>query len=73
MPYPVKGFLEINENMVQSLLMLEVHSGLKLYSVVLLPALDPANNVFGLGFKVGSCPNDDDSDQILFCPFLYSI
>ena len=42
MPYPVKGFLEINENMVQRLLMLEVHSGLKIYSVVLLPALDPA-------------------------------
>ena len=28
--------------------------------------------VFGT-LKVGSCPNDDSSVQILFCPFLCSI
>ena len=48
MPYSVKGFFEINEDMVQILLMLEVlyfsHRilRLKICSVVLLPALNPA-------------------------------
>ena len=28
---------------------------------------------FPLSLKVGSCPNDDNSVQILFCPFLCSI
>ena len=46
MPYSVKGFFEINEDMVQILLMLEVLSHrilrLKICSVVLLPALNPA-------------------------------
>ena len=26
-----------------------------------------------IALKVGSCPNDDNSVQILFCPFLCSI
>ena len=30
------------------------------------------NAVGTLILKVDSCPNDDNSDQILFCPFLYS-
>ena len=46
MPYSVKGFFEINEDMVQILLMLEVlstqDSKVKICSVVLLPALNPA-------------------------------
>ena len=46
MPYSVKGFFEINEDMVQILLMSEVLSHsmlrLKICSVVLLPALNPA-------------------------------
>ena len=48
MPYSVKGFFEIDEDMVQILLMLEVLYfsyrilGLKICSVVLLPALNPA-------------------------------
>ena len=46
MPYSVKGFFEINEDMVQVLLMLEVLFNkilrLKICSVVLLPALNPA-------------------------------
>ena len=46
MPYSVKGFFEIDEDMVQILLVLEVpftqDSELKICSVVLLPALNPA-------------------------------
>ena len=47
MPYSVKGFSEISEDMIQILLMLEVlfsHRILRLEicSVVLLPALNPA-------------------------------
>ena len=46
MPYSVKGFFEIDEDMVQILLVLEVFSHrilrLKICSVVLLPALNPA-------------------------------
>ena len=46
MPYSVKGCFEINEDMVQILLILEVllHRilRLKICSVVLLPALNPA-------------------------------
>ena len=46
MPYLFKGFLEINEDIVQILLMLEVlftqDSGMAICSVVLLPALNPA-------------------------------
>ena len=45
MPYSVKGFFEINEDMVQILLMLEVFfvqdSKFKICSLVLLPALNP--------------------------------
>ena len=46
MPYSVKGFFEINEDMVQILLTLEVlftqDSKVKIRFVVLLPALNPA-------------------------------
>ena len=46
MPYSVKGFFEINENMERVLLMLEVlftqDSRVEDLSVVLLPALNPA-------------------------------
>ena len=46
MPYSVKGFFEIDEDMVQILLVLEVLSHrflrLKVCSVVLLPALNAA-------------------------------
>ena len=46
MPYSVKGFFEINEDMVQILLMLEVlftqDSKVEICSVVLHPALNPA-------------------------------
>ena len=49
MPYSVKGFFEIDEDMVQILLVLEVLFTqdsrilrLKICSVVLLPALNPA-------------------------------
>ena len=46
MPYSVKGVFEIDEDMVQILLVLEVLSHrilrLKIYSVVLPPALNPA-------------------------------
>ena len=46
MPYSVKGFFEIDEDMVQILLVLEIFSHrilrLKICSVVLLPALNPA-------------------------------
>ena len=46
MPYSVKGFFKINEDMVQILLMLEVlftqDSKVEDLSVVLLPALNPA-------------------------------
>ena len=63
MPYSVKGFFEINEDMVQILLMLEVFSHrilrLKICSVVHLPALNPAcssaiiSSVWGLSlFKM---------------------
>ena len=46
MPYSVKGFFEINEDLVQILLMLEVlftqdSLQLKICSVMLLPALNP--------------------------------
>ena len=33
----------------------------------------PALKVAVGGLKVGSCPDDDNSVQILFCPFLCSI
>ena len=46
MPYSVKGFFEISEDLVQILLMLEVlftqDSKVEDFSVVLLPALNPA-------------------------------
>ena len=46
MPNSVKGFYEVNKDIVQALLMLEVlctlDSRLKICSLVLLPALNPA-------------------------------
>ena len=46
MPYSVKGFFEIDEDMVQILLVLEVlftqDSEVEICSVALLPALNPA-------------------------------
>ena len=65
MPYSVKGFFEINEDMVQILLIwryfLHRILRLKICSVVLLPALNPAfsNYFFSLGFK----PIQDDSQH----------
>ena len=58
MPYSVKGFFEINEDMVQILLMLEVlftqDSKIEDLSVVFLPALNPAcSSALGLSlFKM---------------------
>ena len=65
MPYSVKGFFEINEDMVQILLVLEVlftqDSEVEDLSVVLLPALSPAcssaiiSSAWGLNlFKITS-------------------
>ena len=64
MPFPVKGFFEINKDMLQILLMLEVlftqdsETGnlLRGVSSSSEPGLFFSNNLFGLGFK----PIQDD-------------
>ena len=55
MPYPVKGFTEMYEDMVQILLLTEVFTHrilrLKICSAVFLPALKPKCSSAIIGFK----------------------
>ena len=62
MTYSAKGFFETNEGMVQILLMLKIRRilRLKICSVVLLPALNPACSSTIISSALAFKPSEDD-------------